>query len=273
MFVIIDGHCHAGTADRLTAPWTTVAPLRAYLHRARAAGIQRTVLIPVGHSDYAIANRQVAQLVRAHPDRYIGFASVHARRDKGRVLPMVAEAVTRLGLRGLKVHRYDAPASREVCEVAQRFALPVLYDVVGQAHLIELVASQYPQVNFIVPHLGSFADDWRAHLQVIDHISRHPNVYADTSGVKRFDYLLQAVRRAGARKLIFGSDGPWLHPALELQKIRLLGLNPEDEALILGQNLLRLLRPAATLGGARPSGSARPVPPVNPAHRPAHQRR
>jgi len=67
------------------------------------------------------------------------------------------------------------------------------------------------------------------------------NVFADTSGVRRSDYLVQAVERAGAPKLLFGSDGPWLHPGLELYKIRLLELQPWDERLILGRNAWRLL--------------------------------
>src|SRR4030095_8193339 len=104
-----------------------------------------------------------------------------------------------------------------------------------------MIAAQYPYVNFIVPHLGSFADDWRAHVQVIDQITRLPNVYTDTSGVKRFDYVVQAVQRGGAHKVLFGSDGPWLHPALELQKIRLLGLPPKAEALVLGGNAARIV--------------------------------
>jgi uncharacterized protein len=70
-----------------------------------------------------------------------------------------------------------------------------------------------------------------------------PNVYADTAGVRRFDYIVQAIKRAGARKLIFGSDGPWLHPEVELHKIRVIGLAPEEESLILGGNIRRLLSP------------------------------
>jgi uncharacterized protein len=66
---------------------------------------------------------------------------------------------------------------------------------------------------------------------------------ADTSGVRRFDYLVQAVKRAGPRKLLFGSDGPWLHPAVELHKIRLLGLSREAQGLILGENAQRLILP------------------------------
>jgi predicted TIM-barrel fold metal-dependent hydrolase len=112
--------------------------------------------------------------------------------------------------------------------------VPVLYDVVGEVSVVELLAEQYPDVGFIIPHLGSFADDWRAQLALIDHLERHPNVHADTSGVRRFDLLAQAVQRAGAHKILFGTDGPWLHPAIELAKIRLLHLDPADAALVLG---------------------------------------
>jgi predicted TIM-barrel fold metal-dependent hydrolase len=138
-----------------------------------------------------------------------------------------------------------------VLDAAAERGLPVLMDVVGRAHVIELVAPAYPQVPLIVPHLGSFADDWRAHQTIIDALARHANVYADTSGVRRFDYLVSAVRHAGAHKLIFGSDGPWLHPGLELHKIRLLRLRPRSEALILGGNLCRILGDAARPARAR----------------------
>src|SRR5690606_37901905 len=53
--------------------------------------------------------------------------------------------------------------------------------------------------------------------------------------------LAEAVRRAGAGKILFGSDGPWLHPGLELAKVRALKLRPAEERQILGQTLLRLM--------------------------------
>jgi uncharacterized protein len=111
----------------------------------------------------------------------------------------------------------------------------------GEVAALELLAQRYPDVAFIIPHLGSFADDWAAQLAVIDHISRHRNVFADTSGVRRFDLLVAAVRRAGPGKLLFGSDGPWLHPGVELAKIRALGLDPAAERLVLGGTVRRLM--------------------------------
>lgn len=241
MAMIIDCHCHAGKGDGLTGPWDTSAPLRPYMRWAAAAGIARTVLFAAFHSDYAVANRQVARIVASRPDRFYGFAFVHAERDRGRVYAMVREAIECYGFRGIKVHRYDARITREICEAAKAFDLPVLYDVMGEVWVAELLATEYPEVRFIIPHLGSFADDWKAQLAFIDPLARHPNIYTDTSGVRRFELLQQAVRRAGARKILFGSDGPWLHPAVELAKIRALGLDQKDAALVLGGNVTRLI--------------------------------
>ena len=242
--MIIDFHCHAGKGDRMTAPWNTDAPIEPYLKRARAAGIDKTIAFAPFHSDYAEANAQVARIVAQYPGRLIGFAFVQAARDAGRIFQMVERAVTRWRFRGIKLHGYEAMPTREVCEAAKAFCLPLLADVVGRAEVVDMLAPQYPEVNFIIPHLGSFADDWRAHQQVIDQMVRYPNVYTDTSGVRRFDYIVQAIKRAGAHKVLFGSDGPWLHPGVEIHKIRLLRLPPEKEAMILGGNALRLLRQA-----------------------------
>jgi hypothetical protein len=239
--MIVDCHCHAGKGDRMTAPWNTDAPIEPYLRRARRAGIGKTVVFAPFHSDYDEANRQVARIVARYPTRLIGFAFVHASRDAGRILPMV-ERARKWGFRGIKLHGFEAMPTREVCEAARAFRMPLLADVVGRAEVVDMLAPQFPDVNFIIPHLGSFADDWRAHQRVIDQLVRYPNVYADTSAVRRFDYIVEAVKRAGARKLLFGSDGPWLHPGIELHKVRLLGLPETQERLVLGGNVMRLLR-------------------------------
>jgi hypothetical protein len=268
--MIVDFHCHAGLGDGLTGPWDTEARLDRYLVRAARAGIERTVLFAAFHSDYSIANREVARIVASRPEQFWGFAFVHPARDRGRIGALVATAVNNYGFRGIKVHRHDARITREVCEAAVAFSLPVLYDAMGEVSVVELLAREYPQVRFVIPHLGSFADDWRAQSALIDHLVRHPNVYTDTSGVRRFDILEDAVRRAGPRKVLFGSDGPWLHPGLELAKVRLLELSAGDESLILGNNALRLLagagRRRATevrrFAGGRPPAATDPWEPA-----------
>jgi uncharacterized protein len=240
--MIIDSHCHCGKGDGLTGPWDTAAPLDKYLARASQAGITHTVLFAAFHSDYSIANREVARIISSRPDRFFGFAFVHSVHDRGRVHPLIRRAVEEYGFVGIKLHRYDAPISREICEAARTFSLPVLYDVMGGVSVCELLAEEYPDVNFVIPHLGSFADDWKAQVALIDHLVRQPNIYADTSGVRRFDVLEQAIQRAGPSKILFGSDGPWLHPGIELAKVRALSLSSSDETLVLRDNFLRLVK-------------------------------
>ena len=83
---VVDAHCHAGDGDGLTGPWDTSAPLDDYLRRAGAAGITHTVLFAAFSSDYAKANRQVAEIVARERNRFTGFAFVHPQHDRGRVL-------------------------------------------------------------------------------------------------------------------------------------------------------------------------------------------
>ena len=248
--MIIDSHCHAGKGDKMTAPWNTDAPIEPYLRRARAAGIDKTVVLAPLHGNYQQANAQVARIVARYPRRLVGFTFVHCQRDAGRIFRMVKHAVARWNFRGIKVHGFEAMPSREVCETARAFRLPILVDVVSRPEVVDMFAPEYPDVNFIIAHLGSFTDNWKAHEQVTFQLARYPNVYADSSGVRQFRYLVAAIKRGGPRKLLFGSDGPWLHPGVELHKIRLLGLSPQDEALVLGGNALRLLRGAHVGPGA-----------------------
>jgi len=239
--MIIDCHCHAGKGDGLSGPWDTDAPLDDYLQWCRQSGISKTVIFAAFHSNYAIANAEVAKIVHSYPDRFYGFAFVHSHRDAGKIYEMVKTAVKEYGFKGIKLHRADANITREVCEVAQIFSLPILYDPMGDIAGTESAVSEYPQVNFIIPHLSSFADDWKAQKGCITLLERYPNAYADTSGVRRFDVLQEAIRRAGAKKFLFGSDGPWLHPGVELYKIFALDLSARSRKMILSENLLKLM--------------------------------
>ncbi len=240
--MVIDIHCHAGTAERLQAPWTTRADLSAYLERAEEAGIDKTVVFAITSDDYERANAEVAEIVARHADKLIGFARIHPERDKGKIERLLRRAVEDYGFRGIKVHGGEALPTREVCEVAKSLNLPILVDIMGRVEVLPLLAAEFPEVNFVVAHLGSFADDWRVFQVMPFMLAKFPNLYADTSGVRFIDHLLEAIRVAGAKKILFGSDGPLLHPSLELHKIRLLKLPQEDEVLILGENARRLLR-------------------------------
>jgi predicted TIM-barrel fold metal-dependent hydrolase len=239
--MIIDSHCHAGAGFGLNDPWDGRPMLEKYLRRASQAGITHSVLLANFHADYAAANHSVARIVNSFPRRFFGFAFVHALRDRGRIGAMLKIAIEDYGFVGVKVHRHDARISREVCEAAREFALPVLYDIENELSVVDWLARHYADVEFIIPHFGSFAENWRVQKAFLERLEAYPNINADTSGLRYFDLLARAVERCGAEKILFGSDGPWLHPGLELDKIRWLRLPEKQEKLILGENFLNLI--------------------------------
>jgi uncharacterized protein len=242
--VIIDAHCHAGPGDGFTGPWDTNAPLEIYRARAARAGISHTCIWAAFHSDYAVANEAVAQIARGDPARFSALAFVHALRDRGRVASMVERAVRQHGFRGIKCHRADARITREVCDAADKLRVPILYDVLGEVESVALFAPLYPRVKFVIPHMGSFGDDWRHQRNFIDILANYANVFTDTAGVRNFDCLVAAVQRAGTHKVLFGSDGPWLHPGVELAKvqelIKELRLGREAAMQVLGRNAVTI---------------------------------
>ena len=84
-------------------------------------------------------------------------------------------------------------------------------------------------MGFVIPNVRGKIAAWPPK-------SRDPVEQAkiEASGVRRFDYIVDAVRRAGPRKVLFGSDGPWLHPGLELHKAVLRDLEAVLDRVELG---------------------------------------
>jgi hypothetical protein len=64
----------------------------------------------------------------------------------------------------------DRSPSNTRATIAARDVTPSLTKIRIRA-IVEQAVGQYPDVNFIIPHLGSFADDWRAHVKVVDQIA------------------------------------------------------------------------------------------------------
>lgn len=241
--LIIDAHCHAGRGQALSAPWTTRADPELTLRRMQDAQIDRTVIFPINNPQYEQANAEIAEICRRHPGKFIGFAKHDPQTESGRIAAMLKHEVETLGLRGLKLHRLP---TREVLDAVAALRIPVLYHPERVSNL-HMIAAEYPDVQFIVAHLGNFASrDWTEHIAAIEAARRYPNVYLETSSVVFQSFLEQAVREAGPAKLIFGSDGPELDSRVELYKVRLLKLSPADEARVLGGNMMQLL-PKASL--------------------------
>ncbi|MFN8590440.1 MAG: amidohydrolase family protein [Thermomicrobiales bacterium] len=175
----------------------------------------------------AAVNDDTAAFVRAHPQKLIGFLSVHPH-DPG-ALDEIHRAVQDLGLRGIKLgpnyQNFD-PLGAEAFRIfrrAEELGLPILLhqgtspnqfadlDFAHPRH-IDRVAMAFPNLRLVLAHMGH---PWQ--VDCIAVIRKHPHVYADISGqfFRPWSYytaFLLATEWGALGKLLFGSDLPIATP-------------------------------------------------------------
>ena len=166
------------------------------------------------------------------------------------------------GVRGFKVMlgyggaRASDKVFDPVFEYAESAGLPVLFHTgdtadargnLADSHPIRLdeVANRRRDMTIVACHFGNpWIDD------VAELIYKHPNVYADVSGMtvggskygERYlerlaDRLSGAIYYAGgADKVMFGSDYPVTHPATAITLVKSLAIDEKDKRRILSEN-------------------------------------
>ena len=242
--MIVDFHTHVDEAEAFgwIDPPDKLIPLLDDAGIAKAA-CMTYVDLPGANPD---ALDYVAHAVARFPDRLIGVARLHPgyRREAAAAL---RRAVTELGFRGLKLHPTSTlahPAAEptvELLRLAGELGVPVLFhcgdDPYTTPQAIAAGAAQAPETTVVLGHMGGYF-----HVdEAIAAAERHGNLVLETSAMPYPGKIAEAVARVGAERVVFGSDGPGCNPTLEVDKVRLAGLDAEAERLVLGANAARLL--------------------------------
>jgi predicted TIM-barrel fold metal-dependent hydrolase len=234
---IFDAHNHLGSVRGRTR---TAGEL---IDELDSTNVQRAVAFSVVEN---IDNDLVARAAAAHPDRLVPFAVINPWRDD-------AEDELRrcfdLGFAGLKLHpvRHGYPLDRHslvdpLLSLCAERAAPVIafggHDYFSTPDRFESLARAFPDLPLIMAHMGFVMERDAAHRAC----SRYPNIYLETSGVATLRYITGAVEKAGAGKVIFGSNSPHSDIAEALETVRAAVPDPADRRLVLGANLATLLR-------------------------------
>lgn len=172
-------------------------------------------------------NDQTAALVRANPEKLIGFMSVHPRDPQ--LLDEMERSTKDLGLRGIKLgpnyQNFD-PLGDDAFRLyarAQELCLPILFhqgtspvrfadlDYAHPRH-IDRVATRFPELRIVLAHL---AHPWQTDCIAV--IRKHPHVWADISALhyrpwSYYTSLRLATEWSVLHKLLFGSDFPVATP-------------------------------------------------------------
>ncbi len=197
-------------------------------------------LIEGGHVETDADNDAVLAACEGTDGRLVPFffanphrtpASYRARAAEFRGLE-VSPAVHGVGL--------DDPRVAALVEVAAACGHPVYVVCLARpgAGVTDLVAlaRRFPRVNFVLGHSGIGNID----LYALALIEDESNIFLETSG--GYTCVAEAaLRRLGADRLLFGSEYPLQHPAVELAKFQALRIPPEQWRRIAWDNAHRLL--------------------------------
>jgi len=229
-------------------------------------GLERVCFVTGGGNDH------LAEIVAMYPDKFIGFA--HHQPFEDGAAAELERAVRDLGLQGYKVlaptldKPIADPAAHEVWEVCADYQIPVLihFGILGAgggiAHhpninpiVLHDVAKLFPDVTFIVPHLGcGYITDtlmlcWAC-----------PNVCVDTSGSNQWmrwvqgdvtlrNLLRKYLETIGPDRILFGTDSSWFPRGFalrylqdQIRELRFMNVGHDVLEKIFADNAARLLK-------------------------------
>jgi hypothetical protein len=242
--MIIDSHAHVGIGYYKDDPIQTNIPVERVLKMARQAGVNKTIIFPVNYPEYSGAMKEIYDSVQKYPDELIGYARVNPdNKDSLRVLE---NAIENFHFKGLKLHpgndkwKVNSNNTRKIIERARDYNIPVLFDPVVELDDIFDLTKEYPDINFIIAHMGGFYN-WKIMEDCISLVENNNNVYLDTPFALVHIMLKKAAERIPNR-LFMGTDSPAIHPAVEMEKIKALKISKDIENKILGENIATLLR-------------------------------
>ena len=245
-FMIIDIHTHNITNSVDTAAAAAIA-----------AGIDRFVMLgdvlrcgesPTPEEVRAINNDTLAD-VRRYCDKARGFCFLNPDNPPEFLEEESARCLSLPEFAGIKLEisvNVRSPKLDPVMRILERYDMPLMqhcwYKTVDKfagesdpsdvAHL----ARRFPRVKIIMAHICGCRE------RGIEDIAELPNVWVDTSGGQpEAGFIEYAVRRIGARRLLYGSDAPYRDYGCQLAKVREADIPESARRLILGENAEELL--------------------------------
>lgn len=219
-FMIIDAHTHTGSFIGFEMPEENL------LTAMQRYGIDIAICSNCESAEFDCDHNPVSKELSKTQEEVFRANIAFARRnaDKIRIMPWVkphTQGVTaeleqlikdNLDITvGIKVHPYhsfiafDSPAVEEYIKLAEKYNLPILTHTGNSDEdccmRVYKMAKKYPNVNFIMGHMGLGTDNSEA----IELISKQPNLYGDTAWVP-IESVIKLIGQCSSEKVLFGTD-------------------------------------------------------------------
>jgi predicted TIM-barrel fold metal-dependent hydrolase len=207
--------------------------------------------------DLRVCNDFIINCFNDRTDRFIPFMCLNPRFEE-KAIEELYRCVNLGGFKGIKIHPdsmvfpANTSAMLPIMEKAEENDLVLgvhsSFGIYAHPALIGDLADDFPKVNVILQHMGGTTNIARE-LQSIKVAKQYPNLFLETSFSNPYP-IKKAVEAVGANRILYGSDtggkgteyeSPHYFLEIQLDAVRVLELPKEEEEMILGKNVLRLL--------------------------------
>jgi len=221
------------------------------LTRMDTLKIDMALVCPLKPYSYDLidANRNLASIVDQHEDRLIGAARIDPwQPDASQALRSAVEV---LGLPALYLNpweetfRVDIDRIDTLMALAAEYKIPVLisagYPWLSEALQVSTLAARWPTVPMIMTNGGQFNISGLGQADATLALRKSPNLYFDTAGIYRQDFIEETVEEFGSERVLFGSGSPYFDQQYELMRVQLAKVTNESRMAIGYGNAQRLL--------------------------------
>ena len=213
------------------------------------AGISRFLVHSVATTPAQIhnVNAFIAAQVKARPDRFIGFGSLHPDMED---VEAGVQSIIDLGLHGVKLHpdmqafALDEDRAIRLVKAVEAKGLPMMihagdyrYHYSNPPQIRKMLA-EAPDLTVIAAHFAGYSV-W----DEAESLAGTKNMYVDCSSsmyAMTDEEIVRRIRLFGADRVMFGTDYPFHHPSVEIQKVLTCRLDEKAMEDVFYNNVVKL---------------------------------
>jgi len=195
------------------------------------------------------ANLSLAGVIAKHADRLLGAVRIDPwQPDAPKILQ---RGVEEHGCRALFLNpweehfRADTPRLDPLLQRLNTYHIPLIittgYPWLSEALQVCSLALQWPEIPIVMTNGGQINISGLGQADATLALHKAPNLYIETAGVYRQDFLEETLQMFGPGRILYGSGVPYFDQRYELLRAKYLKATREQINAILGENTLKLL--------------------------------
>lgn len=193
-------------------------------------------------------NKEILDAYKKYPEQFIPLVFVNPNEGE-KAIEEANFYIEEENFKGIKLHPLmhaylaDSPHIDPIMDIAKKHKLPVFihsgHPPYSLPWSIALLAERHPDVKVMMVHMGH---GHGMYVQAaIEMAKRYNNLYLEMSGMPMNVKIREAYKTVGADRIMFGTDAPFHHPTVEIQKVLTSGLTEEEMEDVFYNNAAKLM--------------------------------